>query len=65
MKRLFSILAATFMLFSVSTIATPLGTGFTYQGELQQLGVPANGKFEFEFNLFHVAVDGVALTAPL
>ena len=65
MKRLFSILTATFMLFSVSVIAAPLGTGFTYQGELQQLGVPANGTFEFEFNLFDVAVDGVALTAPL
>jgi microcystin-dependent protein len=31
---------------------TPLGTGFTYQGLLKQNGIPANGNFDFEFNLF-------------
>ncbi len=46
------------ILFFAATLAacpgaaqTPLGTSFTYQGELKQNGVRANGDFDFEFNL--------------
>jgi hypothetical protein len=49
---------------AVPVVAGPVGSGFTYQGELQQLGGPADGVFDFEFNLYDVSVDGVALTAP-
>lgn len=38
--------------------AEPIGTAFTYQGELQQLGEPANGVFDFEFDLYDVSTDG-------
>ena len=30
----------------------PLGTDFTYQGQLKQFGAPASGPFDFEFKLF-------------
>jgi hypothetical protein len=32
--------------------AAPLGTGFTYQGELSQSGAPANGSFAMRFLLY-------------
>jgi hypothetical protein len=64
MKRSFTIIIITLILFAATAVAEPLGTGFTYQGELKQQGVPANGSFDFEFNLFDVAVDGISLTAP-
>lgn len=32
--------------------ADPLGTNFTYQGYIQDGGAPANGDFDFEFNVF-------------
>jgi len=38
--------------------AAPLGTAFTYQGQLVQAGVPAGGSFDFQFKLFDVAVGG-------
>ena len=31
---------------------TPLATAFTYQGQLKEGGVPANGEFDFLFRLF-------------
>lgn len=33
-------------------IATAQGTAFTYQGQLQNQGVPANGAYDLVFNLF-------------
>ncbi len=36
----------------------PVGTAFTYQGELLQGGSPANGKFDFRFRLFDAATGG-------
>jgi hypothetical protein len=32
--------------------AAPLGTAFTYQGQLQQNGIPANGSCDMKFTLF-------------
>jgi hypothetical protein len=57
-------LAGISVLLTSPAVADPVGTEFTYQGELQQLGAPANGAFDFEFNLFDVEIDGIALTAP-
>ena len=36
----------------------PLGTGFTYQGELQDQGQPANGAYDFSFRLLDGADPG-------
>jgi hypothetical protein len=37
---------------------TPLGTEFTYQGELKQAGNPVTGTFNFEFRLFDALTLG-------
>ncbi len=37
---------------------TPLGTGFTYQGRLDQSGSPANGTYDLQFALFNAAAAG-------
>ena len=36
----------------------PLGTSFTYQGELSAGGSPANGSFDMQFSLFDAANGG-------
>jgi hypothetical protein len=38
--------------------ATPLGSGFTYQGELQDGDGPVNGRCDFIFSLWDAAGDG-------
>lgn len=37
---------------------TPAGTVFTYQGQLTDGGAPANGSYDFVFELFEVATGG-------
>ena len=39
----------------VQTNAAPLGTAFTYQGQLKQGGVPADGDYDFVFRFFDTA----------
>ena len=38
--------------------ATPLGSAFTYQGNLNFNGAPANGSFDVSFSLFTVSSNG-------
>ena len=46
--------------------ATPLGTAFTYQGQLEQSGAPANGSCDMLFSLFGAASGGrIFSQAPL
>jgi hypothetical protein len=44
-----------------SAAAAPLGTAFTYQGQLQQSGTLANGTCDFQFDLFAAASGGSTL----
>ena len=53
------------ILFSCALSGDPLGTGFTYQGELKQLGAPANGPFDFRFLLFDIDVGGSSIADPV
>ncbi|MCU0493674.1 MAG: hypothetical protein MUD01_18960 [Chloroflexaceae bacterium] len=39
-------------------VQAALGTAFTYQGQLQNNGAPANGNFDFQFILYDAAVGG-------
>jgi hypothetical protein len=39
-----------------SRASTPLGTGFTYQGLIEQAGTPFTGNCDFRFGLFDAAV---------
>ena len=45
--------------------AAPLGTGFTYQGQLKQDGAPGNGNFNMEFRLFDAATLGNQIGSPV
>lgn len=63
-----------YLIFAFSVIGTivcggvgsePLSTGFTYQGELKQGGVPANGVFDFQFELYDVNSGGAIITSAV
>ncbi|MEM7114805.1 MAG: hypothetical protein AAF614_20385 [Chloroflexota bacterium] len=43
---------------SQAAFRAALGTGFTYQGELQDSGAKANGSYDFEFSLYDDASGG-------
>ncbi len=45
--------------------AAPLESAFSYQGELQQGGQPANGQFDFSFALFDVDTGGSPLGSAI
>lgn len=49
------VLAAAFVLRPSAGVAAPLGRGFTYQGQLQQTGVPLEGTVSLRFSLWDAA----------
>lgn len=51
-RRFSAMLLLTFGLAQGLPAQVPLGTEFTFQGELRRAGLPADGSFDFEFNLF-------------
>ncbi|NBB70264.1 MAG: hypothetical protein GVY33_08050 [Alphaproteobacteria bacterium] len=42
-------------------VPAQVGTAFTYQGQLEQDGSPANGTYDFQFQLFDAETDGSSL----
>ncbi|MCH7702005.1 MAG: hypothetical protein IID37_09975 [Planctomycetes bacterium] len=44
---------------------TPLGSGFTYQGQLQEAGAPFDGLADFDFSLWDAEVDGNQIDSTL
>ncbi len=44
--------------------AAPLGTGFTYQGRLEDGNLPANGLFDFSFRLYDAETGGTSVGLP-
>ncbi len=63
-KSAFSILSVLLVILMISGTASarsldaPLGTGFTYQGNLSDAGVPANGPYDLEFKLYDALSGG-------
>lgn len=56
------------LLFAVSggaIAAAPVGTAFTYQGDLAAGGRPANGLYDFQFTLWDAATEGNSVAGPL
>jgi len=45
--------------------APPIGSLFTYQGYLEDVGEPANGTYDFEFELWDDAVSGSQVGSTL
>lgn len=43
-------------------LAAPLGTAFTYQGQLRQAGLPVNGTCDLQFSLFDAASGGAQVS---
>ena len=62
MKSLLSVVF-TFVLMVAGTVLaqTPQLPDFTYQGRLQQSGVPSDGLFDFSFQLYDSAVGGLQI----
>ncbi|MDJ0655036.1 MAG: hypothetical protein QNJ40_12820 [Xanthomonadales bacterium] len=54
------------LLYTTCLLSAPLGSNFSYQGQLQQAGANANGAFDFEFRLFASQSGGIAIApSPL
>jgi hypothetical protein len=49
------------MFFATTALADPLGSAFTYQGQLTDNGSPANAMYDFQFGLFTSATGGTAV----
>src|SRR5512142_2076238 len=50
-----------FLMGQVRIGASPMGTAFTYQGQFNVSGSPANGAYDFEFTLYDAATDGAQI----
>lgn len=53
------LLLTIFLLSASSAWAVPLGTEFTYQGELKQSGTAPTGIYDFEFRLYDAIAAGI------
>jgi hypothetical protein len=73
--RIIACLFAASLLFATAAIAAPLGSAFTYQGQLTDAGAPASGPHDFQFALFTgpsggsavdtITLDDLAISAGL
>lgn len=65
--KLFAILALTLLCAFNSPLSTAFaqGTAFTYQGQLQNDGSPANGSYDLTFTLYDVSNGGSSVSGPL
>ena len=53
------ILCCAFLLPLQTRAAAPVGTSFSYQGQLKQSGALVSGNYDFEFRLFNAATGGI------
>lgn len=59
--RLAPMLLAMSLAAAAGASADPLGSAFTYQGQLDQNGSPANGSYDLEFALYTASTGGTAI----
>jgi hypothetical protein len=57
--------ALLFAMSGGSIAAAPVGTAFTYQGNLSAGGQPANGLYDFQFSLWDAPTRGNSVAGPL
>jgi len=57
-STIFPLVAAVTAMASLSSAAAPVGSTFTYQGQLKRGGAPLNDTCAFEFKLFDAAATG-------
>ncbi len=61
-KKLWTILVTAGVLAGAARLAAePVGTGFTYQGQLKRDGTPVSGLCDFKFSLWTAQSDGLLL----
>ncbi|GJQ28707.1 MAG: hypothetical protein HBSAPP03_05910 [Phycisphaerae bacterium] len=63
--RGWSAAATVVAVLSTSAGAEPIGPGFTYQGDLREGGVPANGAYDLRFSLYDAASGGSQVATTL
>ena len=56
---------ATLMLLGALYQAVGQGTAFTYQGQLQNNGIPASGTYNLSFTLFNTDTSGGPVAGPV
>lgn len=61
MSRTYALALIAALLLAASAHAAPVGTSFSYQGEMRYDNQPANGDYDFEFALFDVETGGIPL----
>lgn len=67
-KTLFAMLIIALSLIvciSTNSHAAPMGTAFTYQGRFIDSGSPADGVYDFEFDLYDVSTGGTPLGSTI
>jgi hypothetical protein len=66
-QKSFACLALAFLYAFNSQVSTAhgQGTAFTYQGQIQNNGSPANGSYDMAFTLFNTNAGGIASAGPL
>ena len=65
MKYRIRSLCTILVLLSAIGQAAAQGTAFTYQGQLNNNGTPANGTYDLSFGLFNAGTGGSPVVAPL
>jgi hypothetical protein len=60
-KRLGAMLVCAIFIAPVKALSAPVTTAFTYQGQLKEAGVPANGFYDFMFSLYDVPLGGTPI----
>ena len=64
MKKLIQLTVSMLVLLAGLNPAAAQGTKFTYQGHLNDGGVPANGSYDLKFSLFNLSFGGGVLAGP-